>query len=166
MLRGDVTNCGCDPARPETLAGRECGLVREAIAQPESAEIFFLKDINPRKLNRWLALTRIYVPSGSIDKLPRPLQAKLWQAAIGKARELWGDEWGIAYNSQLHRTQCHTHLHIGKLLKGLAPGKYVDVASPAQITVPADGSGVWVHPVGGKFRVHYGEGITETTLLR
>ena len=163
---GDVRNCACDPARPETLEARECSLCREAQKQPETAEIFFLKDINPRKPNRWLALTRMYVPSGRIDLLPRDLQIKLWKAAIAKAQELWGDEWGLAYNSILNRTQCHTHIHIGKLLKGLSPGKYVDVDRPEQIRVPKDGSGLWVHPVGGKLRVHYGEGITETALLR
>lgn len=166
LARADVTNCGCDPAKPETLETRECSLCREAQKQPESADIFFLKDINPRKPNRWLALTRMYVKSGRIDLLPRPLQARLWTGAIGKARELWGEEWGLAYNSILHRTQCHTHLHIGKLLKGLSPGKFVDVDRVEQIQVPTDGSGLWVHPVNGKLRVHYGEGITETALLR
>ena len=165
-LLADVSNCGCDLARPETLAARECGLCREALKQPESTEIFFLKDINPRKPNRWLALTRTYVPSGAIDKLPRPLQIKLWKAAIDKARELWGTEWGLAYNSIVNRTQCHTHVHIGKLLNGLEPGKYVDVPGPEHIKVPSDGTGIWVHPVGNKLRVHYGEGITETALLR
>lgn len=162
----DVSNCGCDFSKPETLAARECGLCREALRQPESVDIFFLKDINPRKPNRWLALTRTYVKSGEIHKLPRDLQLKLWQQAIAKAKELWGDDWGIAYNSIQNRTQCHTHVHIGKLLKGLSPGKFVDVTGPDKIQVPPDGAGLWIHPVGNKLRVHYGEGITETVLLR
>jgi hypothetical protein len=162
----DVRNCSCDPLKPETLEARECSLCREATLQPETTEIFFLKDINPRKPNRWLALTRLYVPSGRIDLLPRDLQTKLWKAAIEKGRQLWGDEWGLAYNGILNRTQCHTHIHIGKLLKGLDPGKWFDVTGPEHIRVPKDGSGVWVHPVGKKIRIHYGEGITETALLR
>ena len=54
---------------------------------------------------------------------------------------------------------------LGKLLKGLAPGKYYDVSSPEQIRLPEKG-GIWIHPVGRKLRVHYGEEITETVLLR
>jgi hypothetical protein len=166
VMWADVSQCGCDLSKPETLQARECGLCREALKQPEGTQIFFLRDINPRKPNRWLALTKMYVPSGRIEKLPKELQVKLWKGAVEKARELWGDEWGLAYNSILNRTQCHTHLHIGKLLQGLAPGKFIDVDSADQIQVPADGSGIWVHPVGKKLRVHLGEGITETVLLR
>jgi hypothetical protein len=151
------------------MRNRECSLCGEADKQAGPAEIFFLKDINPRKPNRWLALPRAHSAGGHpLHELPRALQTRLWTEAIAKAIELWGrEEWGIAYNSEVNRTQCHAHVHIGKLLKGLAPGKYVDVSGPAEIRVPEDGSGVWIHPVaGGKLRVHYGEGITETVLLR
>lgn len=169
FLEADVRQCACDPAKPETLRARECSLCVEAGKHTGPGEIFFLKDANPRKANRWLALPRVHGPSGHpLHALPRDLQTTLWTEAIAKAKELWGaDGWGIAYNSELNRTQCHGHVHIGKLLKGLAPGKYYDAAGPAAIKIPADGSGVWIHPVtGGKLRVHYGEGITETVLLR
>jgi hypothetical protein len=69
-------------------------------------------------------------------------------------------------NGWENRTQCHTHVHIGKLLQGLAPGRYVDVDHASQIPAPTDDMGIWVHPVGNKLRVHLGEGITETVLLR
>ena len=37
---------------------------------------------------------------------------------------MWGDEWGVAYNGERVRTQCHMHLHIGKLLHGIEnPGE-------------------------------------------
>ena len=79
---------------------------------------------------------------------------------------MWGGQWGVAYNGQLERTQCHAHIHVGRLLKGLAPGHYYDVARVEDIRIPQDGSGLWVHPVGEKLRVHHGEQITETVLLR
>ena len=163
----DVRGCACDPARPETMQGRECSLCREAESQPPGTEIFHLKDVNPRKPNRWLVLPAAHAPGGhNIESYPRSLQTRIWMTAIAKAKELWGDEWGLAYNGEINRTQCHAHIHIGKLLRGLAPGKWVDVDSPEDIRVPGDGTGVWVHPVGDKLRVHYGEGITETALLR
>lgn len=169
LLHADVRQCACDPAKPETMRNRECSLCAEADKQSGPTEIFFLKDINPRKPNRWLALPRAHSIGGHpLHELSRKVQTQLWTAAIAKATELFGpDEWGIAYNSEVHRTQCHAHVHLGKLLKGLAPGKYVDVSGPAAIRLPADGAGVWIHPIpGGRLRVHFGEGITETVLLR
>jgi hypothetical protein len=167
FLTAEVAHCACDPAKAVTLEPRECSLCREAEKQAHDAEVFFLKDINPRKPNRWLALPRVHTHAGhALETLPKDLRVKLWKAAIVKARELWGEEWGLAYNAREHRTQCHTHVHIGKLLQGLAPGKFIDVDNPEQIPVPDNDTGLWIHPVGKKLRVHYGEGITETALLR
>jgi len=98
--------------------------------------------------------------------MTRAEQVAVLKAAMEKGRELFGEEWGIAYNSWRVRTQCHAHVHIGKLLRGLAPGKYVDVARIEDIPLPEDDGGFWVHAMNGKLRVHYGEDITETTLLR
>jgi len=165
--QADVRGCACDPSRPDTMQARECSLCREAERHAHGDDIFYLKDINPRKPNRWLALPRAHATAGhDLRSYPPALRARLWQAAITKGKELWGDEWGLAYNGEINRTQCHAHVHIGKLLRGLAPGKWVDVSSVEDIPVPADGTGVWVHPVGKKLRVHFGEGITETALLR
>ena len=168
LLLADVRQCACDPAKPETMRARECSLCNEAAKHTGTGEIFFLKDSNPRKANRWLALPRVHLAAGHpLHQLPAALQTKLWTEAIAKARDLWGPEgWGIAYNGDVHRTQCHAHVHIGKLLSGLAPGKYYETASPAGIRLRTDGSGLWIHSVNGKLRVHYGEGITETVLLR
>lgn len=164
-LAADVSHCACDASKPATMEARECSLCREA--EKQSGEVFFLKDINPRKPNRWLALPKTHGAAGHpLHMLPKTQQTALWKGAIAKAVELWGGDWGLAYNAQVHRTQCHGHIHIGKLLKGLAPGKYYDVTSPEQIQFPADNTGLWVHPVGNKLRVHSGEGITETVLLR
>ena len=91
---------------------------------------------------------------------------RLWIAAIAKARELWGNEWGLAVNGDESRTQCHAHIHIGKLLKGIETANVIVVGSPAEIPAPTDGSGIWVHPEGARLHVHTAEQITETVLLR
>lgn len=162
-----ATECACDPARPETLKARQCSLCIEAEKQPADAEIFFLKDINPRKPNRWLALPRRHT-SGlhHLHDLTHQERTALWTAAIKRSKELWGDEWGVAYNGEKVRTQCHTHVHIGKILKGIETNNYIVIGSPSQI--PArEGEGVWIHGAGrNKMHVHLGEQTCETALLR
>jgi len=164
----DTSHCACDLANPETMAARECGLCKEAEKQRADQPVFFLKDSNPRKPNRWLVLPRFHGKGGDSFAAMTPAQRTiLWSAAIAKAKELWGDQWGLAYNGDLARTQCHAHIHIGKLLQGIETDKFVVVAGPAQIPVPKDGTGVWVHPIeGGKLHVHLDEQICETVLLR
>src|SRR5690348_1826035 len=60
----EVSRCACDISNPETLAPRECALCKEAEAQPAAQPVFFLKDNNPRKPNRWLALPRAHGKGG------------------------------------------------------------------------------------------------------
>src|SRR5262245_51011241 len=118
--RADISHCACDAANPETLAARECGLCKEAEGQPAGAPIFFLKDINPRKPNRMLALPRMHSKAGHpFADMSADQRTQFWTAAIGKAKELWGENWGLAYNGDQARTQCHAHIHIGKLLQGI-----------------------------------------------
>ncbi len=164
----DIADCMCDPAKPETMQRRECGLCREAEKQPSDAAVFFLKDINPRKPNRWLALPRSHGKDGAhtLQAMTAAERAELWTAAIRKAKELWGNDWGLAVNSDDSRTQCHMHVHIGKLLEGLETDTVRIVDGPAGIPVPADGEGLWIHAFGDRLHVHYGEEITETVLLR
>jgi hypothetical protein len=158
--------CACDPGIPESLRDRSCSLCREAEKRPSDQRIFFLKDVNPRKPNRWLALPREHgAGPHHLHDLPPSERAALWTAAIAKARELWGDEWGLAYNGSEVRTQCHGHIHIGKLLKGIETNNFITVSGPAKIPAPPN-QGLWVHPVGGKLHVHLGEQLTETTLLK
>jgi diadenosine tetraphosphate (Ap4A) HIT family hydrolase len=160
----DVTNCVCDIASAESLAKRECGLCREAQKQPEDSTVFFLKDINPRKPNRWLALprthTHVFADLTSAERLA------FWTAAIAKAHELFGDQWGLAMNGDHSRTQCHVHVHIGKLLDNAEMANGMIVNGPADIPVPRDGSGFWIHPQGGKLCVHLNEETAETVLVR
>jgi CDP-diacylglycerol pyrophosphatase len=163
----DVSKCACELSDPARMAVRECGLCREAEKQPAEPAIFILKDINPRKPNRWLALPRYHSEGAAPLSAMTPAQrTALWTAAIAKARELFGDRWGIAMNGDAMRTQCHTHVHIGKLLDGVEIDNFVVVDGPSAIPVPQDGSGLWIHPAGGKLHVHLGEQITETVLLR
>ena len=104
-LLADVTGCACDPARPQTLAARECALCGETEKQPADVPVFFLKDINPRKPNRWLALPRSHGKAQhSLADLPAPERARLWTAAIEKARSLFGGRWGLAINGDEVRT--------------------------------------------------------------
>jgi hypothetical protein len=160
------TQCHCDPRQAETLKARECSLCAEAEKEPAGIEFFFRRDINPRKPNRLLALPRMHTrEQHPLAELPADVRAHYWQAAIDKAMELWGSDWAVAYNGDRVRTQCHAHIHIGKLLPGVEFGDFTVVNSPAEIVVPP-GDGVWIHPVGGKLHIHTGEQITETVLLR
>jgi len=165
-LRAGVDHCACDPAKPESMQARECSLCRVAELQPDQAAIFFLKDNNPRKPNRWLALPRKHGAHGHhLQDMTHAERTALWKAAIAKAKELWGNDWGIAYNGPKVRTQCHAHVHIGKLLKGVETRRFVVVSKPEQIPLP-HGEGIWVHPVGNKLHVHLGEQTCETVLFR
>jgi len=164
LLRGDVRNCACDLAKAESMAAHECGLCREAESQPADIAVFFLKDINPRKPNRWLALPRAH--THSLNEMTLEARSALWNAAIEKARSLWGDQWGLAVNGDERRTQCHAHIHIGKLLDTAENPAFVEVDNPAGIAIPTDGAGFWVHPVGNKLHVHAGEQVTEFVLMR
>ncbi len=162
-----ATECACDPAKPETMQLRQCSLCREAEKQPADQPVFFLKDINPRKPNRWLALPHRH-GSGlhHLHDLTKPERNALWKAAIDRSKQLWGDDWGVAYNGEKVRTQCHTHVHIGKLLKGIETKNFLVIRRVEEIPAPP-GEGLWIHGIpGGKMHVHLGEQTTETALLR
>ena len=162
------TKCNCDPSQPETLKERQCSLCVEAEKQPAGPAVFFLKDANPRKPNRLLALPRAHGTGlHRMADLPADTQLTLWTAAIDKARELFPQsDWGIAFNGDRVRTQCHTHIHIGRLLPGVETANFIVVDNAAGIPPPVD-NGYWIHPIeGGKLHVHQGEQITETVLLR
>ena len=53
-----VVSCPCDHSRPETLKPRVCSLC--GTAEKQTDEIYFLKDINPHKPNRYLALPQCH----------------------------------------------------------------------------------------------------------
>ena len=163
-VRADFVTCDCDASKIESLRARQCSLCREAEKQPADVDVFFLKDANPSKPNRWLALPRTH--ERSIDLLTGAQRAELWNSAITKAKSLFGDQWAIAYNAPSVQTQCHVHLHIGKLIPGVETSQFVTAAKIVDIPFPARGEGYWVHPQGNQFHVHTGEQVTETVLER
>jgi diadenosine tetraphosphate (Ap4A) HIT family hydrolase len=162
-----ATDCACDPAQPETLKARQCSLCNEAEKQAADVRVFILKDISPRKPNRYLALPRKHGSAlHHLHDMTQDERTELWTAAIAKAKELWGEEWGVAYNGEQVRTQCHTHIHIGKILKGIETKNFIVIRHPSQIPAPP-GEGIWIHGDGkGRMHVHLGEQTTETALLR
>lgn len=162
--RADIVTCTCDVTRPETLEARACGLCREAEKQPSGVKIFFLKDANPSKPNRWLALPRSH--ERSIELLSDEQRADLLFAAVEKAKALFGDEWAIAYNAPSVQTQCHIHLHIGKLIPGVETSQFITATKIEDIPAPPKGEGFWIHPQGNLFHVHTGEQVTETVIER
>lgn len=168
VAAAEMDTCACDPARPETMQAHPCSLCGEAEKQPANTTFFFLKDKSPYKPNRWLMLPRDHRYDGRLplSKMTRRQRAAFWTAAIEKARSMWGDRWGLAVNGDEVRTQCHAHVHLGRLIEGVEYGRPLVVAGPAGIPAPADGSGMWIHPQGPKLHVHLGEQRAETVLFR
>jgi diadenosine tetraphosphate (Ap4A) HIT family hydrolase len=171
-IHADVRGCLCDLASPETPQTRGCSLCIEAAKHPASEHVILVKDNDPTKPNRWLALPRApFDGANPLARMSAAERAELWNAAIAKATELWGDSWAIAMNGDIARRQCHMHVHIGKLLEGKEPeaksgdnSYFVDDA--AQLPAIADGSGLWFHPAGRRLHVHVGEQVDETVLMR
>ena len=165
--RADVRTCQCDPARPETMEARECSLCAVAEKQPADVQFFAVRDTHPNKPNRWVMLPRFHGnrPQQFLEMTPEQ-RTGYWTAAIAKAREVWGDDWGIALNSTERRTQCHIHLHIGKLLPGTENDKFVVVDKPSELPVPRDGDGMWIHAAGGRIHAHMEEPVGELKLQR
>ncbi len=85
---------------------------------------------------------------------------------MDKGKELFGNDWGIAYNAPEVQTQCHVHLHIGKWMPAVENTQFITVQHIEDVPVPPKGEGFWIHPVGKVFHVHTGEMITETVLER
>lgn len=148
------------------MKARQCSLTNEAERQPLGIEFFFLRDNNPRKPNRWLILPRSRGEGmHTMSQLSSDERTRLWEAAMVKANELFGDEWGLAYNGEKVRTQCHLHLHIGRFIQAAENSNFKVMRRAKDFPAPP-GEGVWVHPVKDGFHVHTGEQIAETVLVR
>ncbi len=164
-LRAEVP-CPCDPHEAETLRERQCSLCERVEKEPLSTPVIFVQDNSPKKPDRLLALPRQHSAGmHQMSALPPDVRTELWRAAIAKAQELWGDHWGLAYNAERLHTQCHVHIHIGKLIDGVEWGEFKVVSNPEEIPLPI-ADGLWIHPVNGKLHVHLGEQVTENVLLR
>ena len=107
---------------------RPCSLCAEVEKEPADVRIVFRKDINPHKPNRTLVMPRAHAPGAhELSQYTAEQRTELWTAAIQKGKEIWGDGWGVAYNGDGVRTQCHAHLHVSRLLDGVEWGKPLTV---------------------------------------
>lgn len=165
----DVRTCQCDVTRPETLDVRDCSLCKAAEAQPAAAAYFVLRDANPNKPHRWLALPRYHGQNPQhLGNMTPDERTAYWSYTIAKANEFWpAGDWGLAVNSLERRTQCHAHIHIGRLREGVENDRFTVVDGAASIPLPKDGDGLLVHPIGGgKLHVHTGDDAPELLLER
>ena len=160
-------DCNCDPTKPETMAERRCSLCGVAEKQPAGTTVFILKDNNPNKPNRWLALPKAHCAAAHhLHEMTLTARTELWNAALDEAQKRFGSDWGLAYNGEQVRTQCHTHIHIGRFNPLAEQKQNVLIVTNASEIPAAPGEGIWVHPVNGKLHVHTGEQTVETVLLR
>ena len=164
-LAADVRHCLCDFARPETLAVRECGLCLVAEKQPLDPPFFTIHDANSNKPDRWLALPRFHGQNPQeLAGMTMEQRTAYWTVAIAKARDLWGDGWGLAINNLARRSQCHMHIHIGRLKDCTEDDRFVAVDGAADIPLPREGEGLWIHPAAGKLHAHWGDDAPELKL--
>ena len=62
--------------------------------------------------------------------LPRSAVNSGWRPS-GKLKNCGGRIWGLAVNGDLARSQCHAHVHIGKLLDGVEGNEFLFKAASA-----------------------------------
>ena len=163
----DVRNCVCDLNSATVATIRGCSLCVEAEKHPENERVILVRDNDPTKPDRWLALPRAkYDGSNPLAQMSGEERLLLWSAAVAKAKSVWGDNWAIAMNGDIARRQCHAHVHIGKLIEERETDSATFVDRLQDLPAVSDGTGLWFHPVGAKLHVHTGEQITETVLMR
>jgi hypothetical protein len=166
-VRGDVRECVCNLTDAETVETRACSLCLEAEKHPGAEPVFLVKDNDPAKPNRWLALPRAkYDGPNPLARMTAPERLAMWTIAIEKAHELWGDGWAVAMNGDIARKQCHAHVHIGRLLDEKETDAGIYIEGPASLPAIDDGAGLWFHPAGSRLHVHAGAQINETVLMR
>ncbi len=160
-----VVDCPCDHKEPSSLSRRVCSLCETA--EQRSAEVYFLKDINPHKPNRHLALPRFHDKGfQSTADLSGALRARLWTQAAQRAQELYPNRWGLAQNSHYFRTQCHAHIHIGPLSSEVDDVGGLVVRTAEGIPDVGPEQGIWIHPKEGGFCVHLDRDLAEIVLVR
>lgn len=160
-----VVGCPCDHAEPESLGPRVCSLCKTAERATDA--VYFLKDINPHKPNRYLALPKAH-DSGlqAVGELPSNLRTQVWTEAITEAERLFGARWGLAHNSYFFRTQCHAHIHMGPLSPEVADENGALYAKPDDFPAVGAEQGIWVHPKDGEYCVHLDRDLAEVVLIR
>ena len=160
-----VVGCPCDHADEASLDASVCSLCRTAEEQNDG--VYFLKDINPAKPNRYLALPKAH-GSGlqAISDMDPDDRAALWSAAIQRAEELFGERWGLANNSHFFRTQCHAHIHMGPLSPEVKDESGALYDEPGNFPAVDASQGIWVHPKDGRYCVHLDRDLAEVVLIR
>ena len=160
-----VVDCPCNHAEPSSMDSRVCSLC--GTAEREDHEIYFLKDINPRKPNRYLALPKAHESGfqSTIDLTPE-LRARLWRRAAERAEELYPGRWGLAQNSHFFRTQCHAHIHIGPLSPEVQDEGGSLYGTVEQFPNVGPGQGMWLHPKNSMYCVHLDRDLAEIVLVR
>ncbi len=160
-----VVNCPCEHGRPESIESRVCSLC--GTADEQTGEIYFLKDINPHKPNRYLALPKAHAGGfQSTAHLPGELRDLLWQRAAERAEQLYPGRWGLAQNSHHFRTQCHAHIHIGPLSPEVEDTGGTRYESVAELPNVGPEQGIWLHPKNGGYCVHLDRDLAEIVLVR
>jgi diadenosine tetraphosphate (Ap4A) HIT family hydrolase len=158
-------SCPCDHAEPDSLDARVCSLCRTA--EEQSEPVYFLKDINPAKPNRYLALPRLHGNGvQAIGELDAEEREAVWTAAIARAEELFGPRWGLAHNGQFFRTQCHAHIHMGPLSPDVKDEGGTLYAHPRDFPAVGVSQGIWLHPKDGRYCVHLDRDLAEVVLIR
>ncbi|MDE0102777.1 MAG: hypothetical protein OXN89_10390 [Bryobacterales bacterium] len=160
-----VVDCPCDHTRPESMRERVCSLC--GTAERAQSRVYFLKDINPHKPSRHLALPKAHDAGfQSTAHLPPDLRSDLWRGAAERAEQLYPGAWGVAQNSHYFRTQCHAHLHIGPLSPevddtgGQLYYRFEDFPNVGPER------GVWMHPKQAGYCVHLDRDLAEIVLVR
>ncbi|MCB1019551.1 MAG: hypothetical protein KDC27_06460 [Acidobacteria bacterium] len=161
-----AVGCPCDHADPAgTMSARVCSLCRTAEEQAD--DVYFLKDINPAKPNRYLALPKAHANGlQAVGEMPPAERERVWTAAIARARELFGERWGLAHNSYFFRTQCHAHIHMGPLSPEVADEGGTLYSHPRDFPAVGAEKGMWVHPKDGQYCVHLDRDLAEIVLIR
>jgi len=96
-IHADVRDCVCTLTSPAIAETRGCSLCIEAARQPAGRAIFLVHDSDPTKPNRWLVLPRApYDGPNPLARMTAPERLALWNAAIAKAKETWGNSWAVA----------------------------------------------------------------------
>lgn len=156
-LWGPLAPCDCDHSRPESLADRNCALCR--VVEAREGGLLLVKDIDPEKPNRWLALPRRHAAATrqSITDLSGDERRELAAFSVREAERLFPGRWALAVNPAAERSQCHLHVHLGpRRDDALCTNAGIHVGEPGRIldAVASDGS-VWAHPEpGGGYHVH------------
>ena len=139
----------------------------EAEKHPKDVEFFVLKDVNPRKPNRWAGAAegaRRRAAPHSPTAGGRPAAAVEVRRPGGE-REISARNGRSPTNGSEVRTQCHLHIHVGRFIRAAENSKFRIVKRPEDFPGP-ELTGVWIHPVPGGYHVHEDEQIMETALVR